>query len=92
MKGFPAKWQDDPDELYEIKKVWPNCTPLAESLMPKKEDDKHTCIWVNTYGSGRVYNNALGHDTEAMADPNLQAWMVRGIEWAATGAADPNVK
>src|SRR5690349_16877952 len=39
MKTFPAKWRDEQDELYEIKKVWPNCIPLAESLTPKKESD-----------------------------------------------------
>ena len=27
MKGFPASWQDYPDELYEIVKFWPNCVP-----------------------------------------------------------------
>ena len=45
-------------------------------------------IWVNNYGKGRVYNNALGHDVEAMADPNFQAWMRRGVIWAATGKAE----
>ena len=37
------------------------------------------------YGKGRVYNNALGHDTTALADPQLHEWLRRGVEWAATG-------
>ena len=45
-------------------------------------------IWVNTYGKGRVYNNALGHDVEAMSDPNFQSWLRRGVIWAATGKAE----
>src|SRR5207244_12559591 len=60
IKGFPLKWQDDPDELYEIKKVWPGCTPLAESLTPKKEEDRHPCIWVNSYGKARVFGTTGG--------------------------------
>ena len=40
-------------------------------------------IWVNNYGKGRVYNNVLGHDVEAMADPSFRAWMLRGVIWAA---------
>ena len=42
----------------------------------------------NTYGKGRVYNNALGHDVEAMNDPSFHAWMRRGVLWAATGQAE----
>src|SRR6266850_4913371 len=56
MKGFPAKWEYDPDELYRIKKVWPNCSPLAESLTPERalagETARHPSIWVNIYGKG----------------------------------------
>src|SRR5438093_7602968 len=36
MKGFPPKWQDFPDELYEIVKQWPDCLPLA------KRSEEHT--------------------------------------------------
>ena len=35
-----------------------------------------------------MYNNALGHDVEAMSDPNFQAWLRRGVIWAATGKAE----
>ena len=45
-------------------------------------------IWVNHYGKGRVYENVLGHDTKAMADPNYQSWLRRGVIWAATGKAE----
>ena len=29
--------------------------------------------------------HALGHDTTALADPQLKEWLRRGVEWAATG-------
>ena len=40
------------------------------------------------YGKGRVYENVLGHDAEAMADPKYQEWLRRGVIWAATGKVD----
>ena len=48
-------------------------------------------IRVNTYGKGRVYVNALGHDhdVKAMSDPNFHAWLRRGVIWAATGSGEP---
>ena len=30
-----------------------------------------------------MYENVLGHDTKAMADPNYQEWMRRGVIWVA---------
>src|SRR5437016_6025661 len=66
MKGFPLTWQHEPDELYEIVKVWPNCIPLAESITPNKPEDKHPSIWVNTYGKGRIFGTTLGHGNETM--------------------------
>ena len=42
-------------------------------------------IWVNTYGKGRVYENSMGHDLEAMSDPQFQEWMRRGVIWAGNG-------
>ena len=45
-------------------------------------------IWVNSYGKGRVYENVLGHDAKAMADPQFQEWMRRGVIWAGNGKVD----
>ena len=82
MKGFPAKWSDAEDELYEIKKVWPNCTPLAESLTPKKESERHPSIWVNTYGKARVFGTTLGHLNETMQQEVYLDLVTRGLLWA----------
>ncbi len=82
MKGFPPKWEHDPDELYEIKKVWPNCVPLAESLTPGKESDKHACIWVNTCGKARVFGTTLGHLNETMQREVYLDLVTRGLLWA----------
>jgi type 1 glutamine amidotransferase len=45
-------------------------------------------IWVNSYGKGRVYENSMGHNLEAMSDPQFQEWLRRGVIWAGNGKLD----
>lgn len=81
MKGFPAMFHDTEDELYEIKKVWPNCIPLAESITPKKEDDKHPSIWVNTFGKSKIFGTTLGHLNDTMKTDVYLDLVTRGLLW-----------
>ncbi len=62
--------------------------PIPTPNKPRGTGKDEPVIWVNQYGKGRVYENVLGHDTKAMADPNYQKWMRRGVIWAATGKAE----
>lgn len=75
------------DELYQNSKMVEGNVVLATAYSdPAKEKGTgkdEPVIWVNTYGKGRVYHNALGHDVEALSDPNLQEWLRRGVIWAA---------
>lgn len=79
------------DELYQNSLITPGSEVLATAYSEKSKDPKNTgkhepVVWVSTYGKGRVYHNALGHDVEAMkTSPGFQALMIRGVEWAATG-------
>jgi len=46
---------------------------------------------VTQYGAGRVYHHVLGHvweggDMTALEDDNFKRILIRGTEWAATGA------
>ncbi len=43
-------------------------------------------LWTVDYGKGRVFATALGHDADAMNSMGFAATLVRGTEWAATGA------
>ena len=38
-----------------------------------------------SYGRGRVFVNAMGHDVAAMKGIGFQTLMIRGIEWSGTG-------
>jgi type 1 glutamine amidotransferase len=91
-EGLPDQFEHKKDELYQNSVMVPGNEVLATAYSdpgkPRGTGKDEPIIWVNTYGKGRVYNNAMGHDTEAMSDPNFQAWLRRGVLWAATGKAD----
>ena len=60
-------------------------TAYSDPKKPRGTGKDEPVIWVNSYGKGRVYENVLGHDTKAMADPKYQDWLRRGVIWAGTG-------
>jgi len=62
-----------------------------KSLDPKNSDKHEPVVWVAHYGKGRVCENVLGHDVEAMKSPGFQTLMIRGIEWCAKGDAQAPV-
>ncbi len=88
-KGLPSEFTHVIDELYQNSKMLPGAVVLATAYSdpdkPRGTGKDEPVIWVNHYGQGRVYHNALGHDVEALSDPMLQEWLRRGVEWAATG-------
>ncbi len=81
MRGFPEKWQGGPDELYEVRKVWPDCVPLAEAITPKQPNNRHAVIWLNAYGKARVFGTTLGHLNETMQRPEYLDLVTRGLLW-----------
>ncbi|MGC8639002.1 MAG: sialate O-acetylesterase [Isosphaeraceae bacterium] len=85
--GLPAQFTHTIDELYQNSVMVPGnvvlATAYSDPKKPRGTGKDEPLIWVNHYGKGRVYNNALGHDPEAMSNPNFRAWMLRGVIWAA---------
>ncbi len=60
-------------------------TAYSDPELPRGTGKDEPVVWVNSFGDGRVYNNVLGHDAEALSNPDFQQWIRRGVEWAATG-------
>jgi type 1 glutamine amidotransferase len=81
------------DELYRNFALQPNIHVLATAWDdPKRQGTgkDEPLLWTVSYGSGRVFHTALGHDLTAMNEPAFVRTFVRGAEWAATGqASDP---
>jgi type 1 glutamine amidotransferase len=78
------------DELYQNSVITSGSEVLATAYSDKDKDPKNTgkhepVVWVSTYGKGRVCENVLGHDVEAMKSAGFQTLLIRCVEWAATG-------
>jgi type 1 glutamine amidotransferase len=91
-QGLPDQFNHVVDELYQNSVMVPGsevlATAFSDPAKPRGTGKDEPVIWVNQYGKGRVFENVLGHDTKAMADPAFQEWMRRGVIWAATGQVD----
>jgi uncharacterized protein len=79
-RGFPDKWKTIDEELYEIERVWPSMTPLAQAYSVESEKH-HPVIWTNTHGKARVFVTTLGHNNAMMADPVYLDLVTRGLLW-----------
>ncbi len=91
-QGMPNTFVHADDELYQNSVMLPGSVVLATAfadhgLDPKNSGKDEPVVWVATYGKGRVCENVLGHDVKAMQSLGFQTLMIRGLEWAATGAA-----
>ena len=90
--GLPAQFEHTIDELYQNSMMLPGSVVLATAYSdpkkPRGTGKDEPVIWVSSFGKGRVYENVLGHDTKAMADPKYQDWLRRGVIWAGTGKVD----
>ncbi|MCD6302521.1 MAG: ThuA domain-containing protein [Anaerolineae bacterium] len=64
------------DELYIIEGDLTQWHILARA-------EGHPIIYTKTWGQGRVYSNALGHDTRALENPSFQELVRRGVAWVA---------
>lgn len=90
--GAPARFDHVVDELYSACMRTRGSVVLATAYCdpskPMGTGMDEAVVWVNQYGKGRVVENVLGHNTQAMADKNYQEWVRRGVEWAATGQVE----
>jgi type 1 glutamine amidotransferase len=89
-QDMPGAFRHSNDELYQNSVMFPDSIVLAtaysdKSIDPKNSGKDEPVVWVSHFGKGRVCENVLGHDVEAMKSPGFQALMIRGIEWCATG-------
>lgn len=78
------------DELYQNSLVPEGSEILVTAYSDPAKDPKNTgkdepMVWVSKYGKGRVVQNALGHDVEAMQSAGFKTLIIRCVEWAATG-------
>jgi len=93
MAGLPAKWMHAKDELYDrLRGPGENVTVLASAFSAREQSgtgEDEPLLMVISYGKGRVFHTALGHnngkDLAAQKCAGFITTMQRGVEWAATG-------
>ena len=80
IKALPPGWNPGRDELYDIERVWPGMTTLAQgwSIQTAKH---HPVAWTNTYGRAKVFVTPMGHNIHTMADPVYLDLVTRGLLW-----------
>ena len=96
MKGLPKTWMHQGDELYDrLRGPGKNMTVLAtahsepENLGGSGVDEP--LLMVLTYGKGRIFHSAIGHDVMALSSVDGVVTLQRGVEWAATGTVTQKV-
>ena len=80
MRGLPPNWLTSKEELYELVRVWPGMTPLAEAYSVESHK-RHPIMWTNTHGKAKVFVTSLGHNTEIIANPVYIDLVTRGLLW-----------
>jgi uncharacterized protein len=95
MKGLPAEWMHQGDELYNsLRGPGENMTVLATAYSdPANSGTGHDepMLLVTSYGKGRVFHTAMGHDINALSCVGFIVTLQRGTEWAATGKVTQRV-
>ena len=94
-RGLPKAWMQQGDELYaRLRGPGKNMTVLGTGhSRPDNEgtDRDEPVLMALTYGKGRIFHTALGHDVNGLSSVGFTVTFQRGTEWAATNAVTQKV-
>ena len=70
------------DELYYLKHN-PGTSHHLMHAYDSTKDETHVMAFHHSYGDGRVFYFALGHDMAVLENPSFQEVIRRGVLWVA---------
>lgn len=79
FRGLWKHWKTPKGELYQIRRVMPTATVLAQGTA---FGETHPCVWVNQAGKARVFGTTIGHHNETMESSQWMDMTARGLLWA----------
>lgn len=86
-RGLPETFRAT-DELYHGMTVVPGAEVLATAYSDPDRGGTgrdEPMLVATSFGAGRGFYTALGHELAAMWEPGFRSTFLRGVEWAATG-------
>jgi type 1 glutamine amidotransferase len=99
MKFFAPVF-DFHDEFYQIKDFSPEKSRVLMRLDTttldmtrqgvQKADAPYAITWAKSYGKGRVFYSALGHDASTWDNPDIQRMWFEAVKWSL-GLTDADV-
>jgi uncharacterized protein len=95
MRGLPTAWMHQGDEVYaHLRGPGTNMTILATAFSEPSNAGtgrEEPMLMASTFGKGRAFHTAMGHDVVAMSCVGFVVTLQRGTEWVATGKVTQKV-